>query len=910
MKWCVWVCAMCLCGQPACATLFGGSPGGELDLEGAAGAARLRLPQDVKPLAYTLELSVLPQREVFSGRTQISVELLAPRREVWLHGQRLQVKEVRAVSEDEVTSGRYKQHDAAGLASIEFERELPAGKYVIELQYEAAFDRKLLGLYRVDVGRDSYAFTQFEPLSARRAFPCFDEPGWKTPFDIWLTVAEADAAVSNTLPIGFSHSGDYKRIHFAPTQPLPTYLVAWAVGPFDIVDGADLPPTTLRARTLPVRGIAPRGRGSLIGAALSSLGPIITTLEQYLGVAFPYEKLDIVAVPDFGAGAMENAGLVTFRDSLLLLNPKLASDAERRNRQLVIAHELAHQWFGDLVTMAFWDDLWLNEAFATWFEYSVTDKLMPSYRADLAQVASAHAAMVMDSRVIARSVRQPIGSTHDIENAFDAITYNKGAAILVMLERYLGKRPFQQGLQAYLKEHAFGNATTEDLIDALSRHAGHTDVAGPLDSFVSQAGAPLVFSELECRAGQTARLRVHQERYLPLGSAGKPDQSWQLPLCVRYEIFGVTSDQCALISTPDATVELEQVGCPSWLMPNADGAGYYYVQPAAAELSALLEHGLPKLNAKERYALLSSVIAGFEAGAVSADQLLGALPDFALDSARPVAMAPLPLLTRLHDHYLPRISPESERERREAEFSSYVRNLYGATAKRLGTSSPNIEPSEVSTQRAQVLAAMCDLANDDGLRRELARLGAQYLGLDGDGRMHPESVASGVEELAVRMLVEQGDQATWQAVYDRLIASQDAIMRRRYLNALSSVRDARAEKALALTLDPALRVNERLIPLSRQLADPRTRAAAYTYFERHFDELAQRLSPAAMGGTPQLTASFCDRAAVPRVLNFFRPRIEKLPGGPRSLGGALESIELCDALFAQQSAALSAFFSK
>ncbi|MEY4580803.1 MAG: hypothetical protein RL701_5506, partial [Pseudomonadota bacterium] len=469
----------------------------------------LRLPTQARPLAYTLELSVLPKQERFTGRTQISVELSAASDRVWLHGLDLHVSSVHAVVLGQFVRGTYRQENADGLASLHFERALPAGRHLLELRYDAAFDRKLQGLFRVDTQGESYAFTQFEALSARRAFPCFDEPGFKTPFDIWLTVERADVAVSNTRALSEEQAGAYKRIRFARTKPLPTYLVALAVGPLDIVESAPLPAREGRPEPVPLRGIATKQRGPMLGTALSMLAPMLSTLEDYFGVPYPYDKLDIVAVPDFGPGAMENAGLVTFRDSLLLLDPQRASESERRRSAFVIAHELAHQWVGDLVTMRFWDDIWLNEAFATWLQFRVLGHLHPEFNAELELVHDVQDAMLLDGRVTARMIRQPITSTHDILNAFDGITYAKGGGVIAMFERYLGGSVFQQGMQAYMREHAFGHASTEDLLQALSDAAGR-DVTQPFLSFLTQPGVPLIEAQLSCERGQPAQLKLHQ----------------------------------------------------------------------------------------------------------------------------------------------------------------------------------------------------------------------------------------------------------------------------------------------------------------------------------------------------------------------------------------------------------------
>jgi alanyl aminopeptidase len=478
-----------------------------------------------------------------------------------------------------------------------------------------------------------------------------------------------------------------------------------------------------------------------------------------------------------------------------------------------------------------------------------------------------------------------------------------------MFERFVGPEVFLRGLREYLSQHAFGNATTEDLLRALS-HAADRDVTQPFMTFLTQPGVPLLETQLVCQEGQPAQLKLHQSRYLPLGSAGDPRQTWQIPVCARYAAAGIVRESCSLLTEADGVLPLEG-GCPSWILPNADGVGYYYFALPGADLDKLRDQGLAQLSARERYVLLQSLMAGVAADAVSANVLLALLPRFAADDERLIATIPLSYLRGLRDHWLarPELAPAA-RLVLEAKFAKFVRSMYAASAQRLGLTAQKRESGDTRIMRAQVLSGMCDLVNDSALRSVMARLGRQYLGLDSDGELHPQVVASELQDLAVRMLVEDGDAATFEAVYQRLVRADDASERARYLTALASVRDVRADKALALSLDPALRVNEVLIPLRQQLGDYRTRARAHEYLEQHFGQLGQRVAPSALANTPWLLVGECDQAQAARIHAFFAPRIESLPGGPRSVGGALEAIGLCDAMFKAQSPALDAFFAK
>ncbi|HKU43327.1 MAG TPA: M1 family aminopeptidase [Polyangiales bacterium] len=859
-----------------------------------------RLPGDVKPLSYTLELTVVPKSDRFSGKAQILVQVTTATPLVLLHAKGLNVTAVHAVAGQNRLQGSYQQLNGDGVSALRFPQALPPGQLVLEITYDAPFDRQLRGLYRVDQGGESYAFTQFEPISARSAFPSFDEPSWKTPYELWLTVPKDAVAVSNTLVIGEEPSGDdKKRVHFAKTKPLPSYLVAFAVGPLEIVDGPPVPPSPMRPEAIPVRGIAAKGKSGLLTTALAEIAPQITALERYFGIAYPFGKLDVVAVPDFGGGAMENAGLVTFREQLLLLDPKSSSEQQRRGSTYVMAHEFAHQWFGNLVTMYYWDDIWLNEAFATWMGNRIVAELHPQQKAELSQLLGVDDAMSSDAQVSARMIRQPIVTSHDIVSAFDGITYQKGGAVLGMFERYVTSEVFRSGVQRYLSGHAEANASTDDLLEAINASAGK-DVKTSFNTFLTQAGVPLVEAELACASG-TAELRLRQSRYLPLGSTGSKEQRWQIPVCARYELQGQLKETCMLLSEPSGVIGFEKGLCPAWVMPNADGAGYYRFSLGPADLEKLRTRGYKRLNARERFSLATSLIAAFDSGAVTAKDLLGILPVFAADSERIVVTVASGFLSYLQQH----LATDAE----TPKLAAFANKLFLPLRAKLGFREQSGESAEAKLLRGTVLETLADVGREAATRTKLEKWGRDYLG-GASFTIKPDAVPKDLADSAVSIALESGDEALWDGVYQLLSRTEDAVIRARLIRALGSVRDARSVKALGLTLDPALRVNEVLIPLRAQFEDRRTRAAALDYLEQNFDKIAARLPPSAAANTVWFAASSCDAATVARAEAFFTPRIQPLPGGPRSLAGALERLKLCAATADAQRASFQQFFAK
>ncbi|HLR78140.1 MAG TPA: M1 family metallopeptidase, partial [Burkholderiaceae bacterium] len=408
-----------------------------------------RLPAWAVPEAYSLAFRIDPAKSHFTGTDIIRVELKKPSDHVWLHGKKLDVSSVT------VTTADGQQHAAdyveaapqAGVVRVDFGRTLQPQELKLAFKFKAPFNKRLQGLYKVVDGGQPYVMTQMEPISARYAFPSFDEPGFKTPYDISLTIPVADKGFANTKLVKKVKDGNgWKTLTFAQTKPLPTYLVAYAVGPWSVLQGPDIKPDPYRDEPVQLRGIAPEGKAKYMTYVLDQTPAIIRTIEKYYAFGYPFSKLDLAAVPDFAAGAMENAGFVTFRDYLLLLKPDSAKRYYRGAFD-TIAHELAHQWTGDTVTLDWWNDIWLNEAFATWMQQKVTQKLHPEYRGLLQRVEGAEGAMRSDSLVSARKIRQPITGNGDIQTAFDSITYQKGAAVIGMFENYLGKKTFRKGMR-------------------------------------------------------------------------------------------------------------------------------------------------------------------------------------------------------------------------------------------------------------------------------------------------------------------------------------------------------------------------------------------------------------------------------------------------------------------------------
>ncbi len=857
------------------------------------------LPRNVQPTHYRVELTVVPDRHGFGGTAEIDVEVAETTGHIWLHGNRLSVREASVRSGDRTIAAEYEQVDDEGVAILRLADALPAGEATIHIDYDAPFNRALRGLYRVDASGESYAFTQFEAISARLAFPSFDEPAFKTPFDFALTVKRDHEALFNTPAVEETEvDDDMKRIRYATTRPMPTYLIAMAVGALEVVEGEAIPASELRENPIPLRGVAVRGKGEQLAYALQHTGAQVLKLEEYFGAPYPYRKLDIVAVPDFAAGAMENVGLITFREPLLLLDDA-SPEWQRRAYHYVMAHELAHQWFGNLVTMPWWDDIWLNEAFATWMGYRIVGELNPEYRADLSLLDSVQYAMGTDSLTTARQIRQPIESSHDIRNAFDSITYRKGGGVLSMFETWMTPDVFRNGIRAYMQRHQWGTATYEDLLTALSETSGK-DVTTPFSTFLFQPGLPFLNVSVSCE-NDAAQVRVQQSRYLPVGSQGDSSQSWQMPICMRHSNDGEIDTTCMLLDEADKTMALES--CPDWIHPNANGAGYFRFRMESDQLTKLRTDAWDSLSEREKMALADSLIAAFDNGTLPAADLYPMLQPMARSNVRQIATAPMGVL---------RFSGRLVEENQMARVRAFAKRLYQPQLRRLGWAPRRGEDSETALLRASVIGHMATFVEDRATRRQAVQRAHRYLGYGrrGDGEFHPDAVDANLVETVLEVAVQDGDDAFFNHLIERVFASEDARVRSELLGAIASARKPEhAARARALALDERLRVNEIRNVLGPQSMQRETRDDTWTWMTENFDALRGRLEDGA-ARTPGVGRAFCSEEKATALSEFFSSRIDSLPGGPRNLANVLEQIRLCAAKVEAHQASARGFFTR
>lgn len=872
-----------------------------------------RLRSNVIPEAYRLDLTIVPDRPRFSGRAEIDVIITEPIDEIWLHGRDLQVDRATVITRTgETWSATYEQFTTDGMARLVPENSLSPQRVTLRFEYSAAFGAELNGLYKVTVGENDYAFSQLESIAARKVFPSFDEPGFKTRFEITVTTRDRYRAFSNTTAIKtVMLPEEMQRISYAPTEPLPTYLVAFAVGPLDVVEWRPVAPTAYRSAPVPLRGIAASGQGPRLAYALENTEAILHALEEYFGIAYPFDKLDIVAVPDFAAGAMENAGLITYREPLLLFEDHPAVDQVRRYA-IVHTHELAHQWFGNLVTMPWWDDIWLNEAFASWIQARIANEWDPRFHFDRETQVRAIHAMREDSLVSARQIREPVTSTADIKNAFDAITYQKGAGVLQMLESYLGATAFQTGLREHVERHAFGTANVYDLMDSLQQVAGdEISVEAVFESFLFQPGVPYITIEKRCADSRdkSAQIRMSQQRYLPMGSSGDPDRRWRIPVCLAYGNADAVPDerhtQCVLLSDETQSFRLKNGACPDWIMPNADGAGYFRWRLHADDFESLAAVFPAALNTGERLSFVDSLIAGVANGSVEMRTFLETLPMIAADPDRHIVTEPFATYRRLFSEV---IAPEL----REAA-AAFASALYFPRIESLGSAGSGTGAAESGPEAAILRYQLSRfLAVDLGVtevRRRLSDSAYRYLGYQTDAPPEPAALDPDLLRPALIIAAQDGDSGFIAFLIDRFRSSRDARFRQAAMEALAFVSDSGGvERVRKFALGDDVRLNE-LDTWLRWLLNPTVRERNLEWVQQNLGEILS-IGGERIGREAPYTFGrwLCSPEDAKVLAAMFEGTIDQYPGTERNLARAIESIELCIAFREQHSASSNAFF--
>lgn len=825
----------------------------------------------VAPQSYKAKLRLDPNSSTFTGDLSAELHVEQSSSDFYLNGYGLKVSSASILVDGQEVKLKVDVADEHWL-HFTAPNALSVGNATLNVTYsgEVSGDSSF-GIFRQEAAGDWYLFTQFEARGARRAFPSVDQPDSKVPWQLSLEVPEGLVALTNTPEIGRESIGEgFERVDFAQSPPLPAYLVAFAVGAFDMVDIG-------KTRSgVPIRVAAPRGRGSETGWVKESTLPLVKILEDYTGIAYPYAKLDLVSIPSTGSfGAMENPGLITYTETLLLSKD---NDLDFKKRYASVgAHELAHQWFGNLVTNAWWNDLWLNESFATWASAKVVQEFAPEWRSDVSWMERRNGAMGADRLSTARIIHQPIKTEGDIGSAFDGITYAKGASVLTMFEGWLGKETFQRGIQHYLGNNQWKSLVAKDFLDAMDVGTGQT-VSTSFATFIDNPGTPLVTFALSCEAKGTPTLALSHERYKPLGSAVSQSPNYQIPICVRYPTGKgkETKRTCSLMVENTSDIPLEgATSCPQWLVPN-DGATGYYRSKLSAPLLAALQRKAP-LSVPEQLVLASDLKALVNAGHAPLESMLALVPKYAAskDDGLVAAGADLASLGRLVE------------DADEPRYRRWLSRNFGKTTTRLGWKVTAGESSSRTSLRQTLLSLMIFQAGDAKLAQQGKKLATAWLA-------DPASVDANVAGLALKVGAYAGNTEMLDQYVAAIKATSDRSRRRLLLEGLGAVEQPDLVKhALKVMLDAEIDVRESQRMLSSLAGKKSTGHLALEFVIANFAQLSERYGDEMGKRLARVASSQCDESRSDAVQAFLRENIAAMEGGERASEQALETFALC-----------------
>ena len=843
----------------------------------SASAVGPRLGHEIVPTFESIRLLLDPSSPSYAGSVHVDLKGKAPTSSFAFHARDMAIDKLTLRGKDgEIPAERTTEGDEVRLA---LRRPLEPGDYSLDIDFSADFNMQAAGLYRLKVQDDWYTFTQFEATDARGAFPCWDEPEFKIPFQMTLVVPEAHLAVGNT-PIERETVSDGKReVVFEKTPALPTYLLAIATGPLETYLIEDL--------SVPARVVTVRGASGLAREAARVTPPLVTALEDYFGIPYPYRKLDILAVPEFWAGAMENAGAITFADRILLIDPRAASTEQKRSLVAVNAHELAHMWFGDLVTMKWWDDLWLNESFASWMGDKISDRTFPGYRLGIAQVDGMQEAMNTDARLSTRAMRQPIEGGENLDQLADALTYDKGQAVLTMFESWLGPETFRKGVIAYLKAHEGGNATAADLWAALSKAAGK-DVGAPMSTFLDQPGVPLV--KVESLAG--GALRLSQKRFLNDGVVAPRPALWQIPVTLKYSDGKKTRTKTLLFKEKSRTVTLEGAPRVAWVHPNAGETGYYRWEVSLPWLTALARDPGESLSDRERIGYIGNLGALLDSGAIQGDDDLRLLARFA-DDDRPE------VITALIEH-LEKIKESFVVGDLKAPFTAYVRKTLSPALHRFGKERAEGEEDAVSVLRPELLRWLGLEGQDQAILDYADTLSRSYV-------EDPSSIDATLAGVALRLSASHGDMALFKQYRKRFEKTKVPAERSRYLAALGSFRDPKiVEAGLAYSLEGPLRPQETLSIAGRAADVPELQPIVWRWMTGNFKPIVERI-PVNYGVNLVDYAGGCSTELLEQARVFFSAQGHDLPGVDTEIAKVADEVNDCARLRRREQPSVAAF---
>ena len=821
-----------------------------------------RLSGNVIPSHYSLEFSPDLKAASFTGSEVIDVNIKEPTSAITLNAIELKFERVEIdVHDGGAQTGSVSLDPEKQQATITFPKTIPAGEATLKIQFTGILNNELRGFYLSKTARRNYAVTQFESTDARRAFPCFDEPAFKATYDISLTIDAGDTAISNSA-IASDTPGpgaDKHTLVFGTTPKMSTYLVAFVVGDFQCTSGEQ--------DGVALRVCATPDKVQLTPFALDVAKFALHYYDHYFGIHYPLKKLDFIGIPDFEAGAMENFGAITFRETDLLLDPKTASFRVQRNATLAIVHEMAHQWFGDLVTMQWWDNVWLNEGFATWMENKCTGAMHPEWEIPQFVAADEQRTLNIDAQPTTRAIRARADTPEEIDQMFDSIAYNKAGAVLLMVENYLGEETFRKGVHAYLAAHEYGNATAEDFWNAQTE-VSHKPVDKIMESMVAEPGAPF----LEFGGPAAGQASVAQSRFfLSPGITPDPQQKWTLPVCFKW---GAKKQDCQVLIPSSTSLA---VPAAKVFFANAGGKGYYRSAYAPAQYAALVAEVETGLTPEERISLTGDEWAQVRADKATVGDYLTLVAALSSDANTDVLSNAVDNVDAIGDGVA---SSKAERD----ALAAWIRRTFAPVYAQLGDASANDTPHQRES-RAYLFSVLAGDGKDANLRAQAHQIADQYLA-------DPSSINPSLGQTALTIAAEDGDAALFDRLQKIYETSSDPALRDIALRELVIFTNPDLlERGLEYSVSPKVRNQDSLYQFNIAMRIPENRDAAWKFVKTHWDqvqaEFTTEMGSYLVGGT----SNFCSAEARDDVKDFFATH--PVPATDSALRHALEHIDGC-----------------
>jgi len=829
-----------------------------------------RLDPGIKPESYNLRLKVDPDAGTFSGELSLKIRLKKAASRLMLHAADLKIERAGIDGED-IPAAAIKIDKAAETAAFGLRKNLQPGPAVLNISYSGTLNRQLRGLYlstaKHEGKTENYAFTQFEPADARRMLPCFDEPAFKARFKLSVCAPAKYTLLSNMPAEKEEIQGGLKTVRFGETPLMSSYLLAVAV--------ARLAPKSGRVGKTKVTVWTRPEDLHQADFALAAAKASLSRLNAYFDLPYELPKMDLVAVPDFAAGAMENWGAIFFRDSAILAHPKLSSAKARRRVAEVVAHEIVHQWFGDLVTMEWWNDLWLNEAFATWLAYKIVDDWKPGWLMWQSFERGKREALAVDSLKSTRPISSEVKSVAQIEAQFDMLTYEKGGAILRMLENFLGEKVFRKGLRRYIAKYRYQNTAAADLWRELEKASGQP-VSKIAADWLTIPGYPEI--EVSSLSPDNRRLRLVQRRFRAAGGAEASGPVWNAPLVVTaMGASGPRAHRMNLVQKETAAT-LPGRGRAKWIYPNAGQTGFLRCKLDSSLLAALDEPALRRLSPIERSGLLSDLWAQARAGETSIASFLDVLVLLRQDASRMATEDVAGYLSSLND----RLAGPADKPR----LAALVLDIFSARWKALGWTPGKNESDETRLCRAAVLWVLGSVAKEPGILSRLDAKVSSYLrnpaGLD-------PALAGPVLNLGARA----GGEKRFSDYLTALKSAATPELRDNLLRALAEFKDpALARRLLDASLGADIRGQDAWKPINILLGNTSAQGEAWLFIKARWPDIRRKIGDHACRRVVDGLSSLWRREWLNDIRAFFSLPENRVDMAQRALDQSLEWIEL------------------